>query len=127
QIHASRPVMTNSHEIAALPINTNTTSLTTEYLTRLEAAKLREGFDHRLHQCNSCGMHHCHMQVIRSGDHKGTITDEPEYEGWSGAGWTIGLTDPQSVSWLNTELDRACLDVNALRWRCGWGVGAGET
>jgi aldehyde:ferredoxin oxidoreductase len=65
-------------------------------------------------------MHHCHMQVIRSGEHKGKIVDEPEYEGWSGAGWTIGLTDPQSVSWLNTELDRACLDVNEWGWLCGW-------
>jgi aldehyde:ferredoxin oxidoreductase len=118
--YGTLPGVTNLYKIGALPIKNYTTSLTSEDLTRWEAPKLREGFDHRGHQCNSCGMHHCHMQVIRSGDHKGTILDEPEYEGWSGAGWTIGLTDPQSVSWLNTELDRACLDVNEFGWMCGW-------
>src|SRR5207248_10125195 len=118
--YGTLPGVTNLYKIGALPIKNYTTSLTTEDLTRWEAPKLREGFDHRGHQCNACGMHHCHMQVIRGGDHKGTIVDEQEYEGWSGAGWTIGLTDPQSVSWLNTELDRACLDVNEFGWMCGW-------
>ena len=85
-----------------------------------EAPALRNGFDHRGHQCNACGMHHCHMQVLPSGKHKGQIVDEPEYEGWSGAGWTIGCTDPVAVSWLNTQLDRACVDVNEFGWLCGW-------
>jgi aldehyde:ferredoxin oxidoreductase len=118
--YGTLPGVTNLYKIGALPIKNYTTSLTTEDLTRWGPQSLREGFDHRGHQCNSCGMHHCHMQVIRSGAHKGKIVDEPEYEGWSGAGWTIGLTDPQSVSWLNTELDRACLDVNEWGWLCGW-------
>jgi aldehyde:ferredoxin oxidoreductase len=118
--YGTLPGVTNLYKIGALPIKNYTTSLTSEDLTRWEAPKLREGFDHRGHQCNSCGMHHCHMQVIRSGDHKGKMVDEPEYEGWSGAGWTIGLTDPESVSWLATELDRACLDVNEFGWMCGW-------
>ncbi|MCE2451489.1 MAG: aldehyde ferredoxin oxidoreductase C-terminal domain-containing protein, partial [Nitrospinae bacterium] len=43
-----------------------------------------------------------------------------EYEGWSGAGWTIGATDPQQVTWMNTQLDRACVDVNEFGWLCGW-------
>ena len=118
--YGTLPGVTNLYKIGALPIKNYTTNLTTEDLTRWEAKSLREGFDHRGHQCNACGMHHCHMQVIRSGEHKGKLVDEPEYEGWSGAGWTIGLTDPQSVSWLNTELDRACLDVNEWGWLCGW-------
>jgi aldehyde:ferredoxin oxidoreductase len=41
-------------------------------------------------------------------------------EGWSGAGWTIGCTDPVAVSWLNTQIDRACVDVNEFGWLCGW-------
>ena len=53
--------------------------------------------------------------------HKGKIVDEPEYEGWSGAGWTIGVTaDKDGVAWLNTQLDRACVDVNEFGWLCGW-------
>ena len=85
-----------------------------------EAPALRNGFDYRGHQCDACGMHHCHMQVPPSGKHKGQIVDEPEYEGWSGAGWTIGCTDPVAVSWLNTQLDRACVDVDEFGWLCGW-------
>jgi aldehyde:ferredoxin oxidoreductase len=118
--YGTLPGVTNLYKIGALPIKNYTTNVTTEDFTHWTAPALREGFDHRGHQCNACGMHHCHMQVIRSGAHKGKIVDEPEYEGWSGAGWTIGLTDPQSVSWLNTELDRACLDVNEFGWLCGW-------
>jgi aldehyde:ferredoxin oxidoreductase len=118
--YGTLPGVTNLYKIGALPIKNYTTNLTAEDFTNWTAPALREGFDHRGHQCNACGMHHCHMQVIRSGAHKGKIVDEPEYEGWSGAGWTIGLTDPQLVSWLNTELDRACLDVNEFGWLCGW-------
>jgi len=44
---------------------------------------------------------------------QGQVVDEPEYEGWSGAGWAIGATDQQGISWLNTQLDRACLDVTS--------------
>jgi len=110
----------NLSKIGMLPIRNYTTSVAEIDLSRWEAPALRAGFDHRGHQCNACGMHHCHMQVIRSGPHKGTLVDEPEYEGWSGAGWTIGATDPQMVSWLNTELDRAGLDVNEFGWVCGF-------
>jgi aldehyde:ferredoxin oxidoreductase len=85
-----------------------------------EAPRLREGFDHRGHQCNACGMHHCHMSVIRQGPYKGKIVDEPEYEGWSGAGWTIGATDQNGIAWLNTQTDRACVDVNEFGWVIGW-------
>jgi aldehyde:ferredoxin oxidoreductase len=65
-------------------------------------------------------MHHCHMQVIRGGAFQGAIVDAPEYEGWSGAGWAIGASDQEGVSWLNTQLDRACVDVNEFGWLCGW-------
>ncbi len=85
-----------------------------------EAPSLRQGFDHRGHQCNACGMHHCHMQVIPTGPHRGEIVDEPEYEGWAGAGWAIGCTDPVAISWLNTQVDRACVDVNEFGWLIGW-------
>jgi aldehyde:ferredoxin oxidoreductase len=118
--YGTLPGVTNLYKIGALPIKNYTTSLTDADLTQWEAPKLREGFDHRGHQCNACGMHHCHMSVIRGGSHRGSIVDEPEYEGWSGAGWTIGLTDKEEVAWLATELDRACLDVNEFGWVCGW-------
>ncbi|MDE3075234.1 MAG: aldehyde ferredoxin oxidoreductase C-terminal domain-containing protein, partial [Chloroflexota bacterium] len=80
----------------------------------------RAGFPHRGHQCSACGMHHCQMQVLPTGKHKGELADEPEYEGWAGAGSTLGMTDPVAVSWLNTQVDRAGVDINEFGWLCGW-------
>ncbi len=114
------PGVTNLYKLGALPIKNYTTNVTTVDMTTWEPAKLRNGFDHRGHQCSACGMHHCHIQVIRKGPKAGELVDEPEYEGWSGAGWTIGATDAQGISWLNTRLDRACVDVNEFGWVCGW-------
>ncbi len=114
------PGVSNLGKLGVLPIKNYTTNEPYDDLSRWEAPKLREGFDHRGHQCNACGMHHCHMQVIRGGRHRGAIVDEPEYEGWSGCGWTIGATDQEGVSWLNTQCDRACVDVNEFGWVIGW-------
>ncbi len=97
-----------------------TTNVSSVNMDDWAPAKLRHGFDHRGHQCSACGMHHCHIQVIPHGPRRGELVDEPEYEGWSGAGWTIGLTDKEAVSWLNTRIDRACVDVNEFGWVCGW-------
>jgi aldehyde:ferredoxin oxidoreductase len=119
--YGTLPGVVNLSKLGALPIKNYTTNVPPPEISEWEAPKLREGFDHRGHQCNSCGMHHCHMSVIRQGEHRGEIVDEPEYEGWSGAGWTIGVTrDIDGVAWLNTQLDRACLDVNEFGWICGW-------
>ena len=60
------------------------------------------------------------MQVPPSGPYQGKIVDEPEYEGWSGSGWAIGLTDRVAASWLNTQIDRAGVDVNEFGWLIGW-------
>jgi len=118
--YGTLPGVVNLGKLGALPIKNYTTNIPYDDLTNWEAPKLREGFDHRGHQCNACGIHHCHMQVIRSGAFKGKVVDEPEYEGWSGAGWAIGARDMEGVSWLNTQLDRACVDVNEWGWLCGW-------
>ncbi|MCH8842165.1 MAG: hypothetical protein IID61_04225 [SAR324 cluster bacterium] len=114
--------VTNLHKLGALPIRNYTTNVIPDDVDmgQWEAASLRDGFDHRGHQCSACGMHHCHQQVIAKGKHAGEIVDEPEYEGWSGAGWTIGSTDPTDTSWLNTQIDRACVDINEFGWLMGW-------
>ncbi len=118
--YGTLPGVTNLSKLGVLPIKNYTTNVPGVDMSQWEAPKLRSGFDHRGHQCNACGMHHCHIQVIPSGPHKGERVDEPEYEGWSGAGWTIGLTDPVAISWLNTRIDRACVDVNEFGWVAGW-------
>jgi aldehyde:ferredoxin oxidoreductase len=119
--YGTLPGVVNLARLGALPIKNYTTNVPGVDMAQWEAPKLREGFDHRGHQCNACGMHHCHMSVVRKGDFKGAIVDEPEYEGWSGAGWAIGaVNDIDGVAWLNTELDKACLDVNEFGWMCGW-------
>ncbi len=118
--YGTLPGVSNLYKLGVLPIKNYTTNVTDVDMSTWDAPKLREGFDHRGHQCNACGMHHCHMSVIRKGDHKGDVVDEPEYEGWSGCGWTIGLTDKDEIAWLNTQCDRACVDVNEFGWMCGW-------
>ncbi len=118
--YGTLPGVSNLYRLGMLPIKNYTTNLTTVDMAAWAPQKLREGFDHRGHQCNACGMHHCHIQVIRGGPHAGERVDEPEYEGWSGAGWQIGLTDPEAITWLNTRIDRACVDVNEFGWVCGW-------
>jgi aldehyde:ferredoxin oxidoreductase len=120
--YGTLPGVSGLSRLGALPIKNYTTNVVPEGvdMSRWTAQGLREGFDHRGHQCNACGMHHCHAQVIPSGPHAGDIVDEPEYEGWSGAGWATGCTDPVATSWLNTQIDRACVDVNEFGWLCGW-------
>jgi aldehyde:ferredoxin oxidoreductase len=105
-----------------LPIKNFTTNVAPPGvdLAAWEAPNLRGSFDHRGHQCNACGMHHCQMQVLPKGRHKGEIVEEPEYEGWAGLGWAIGCTDPTAVSWLNNRVDRACVDLNEFGWLVGW-------
>ncbi|MBX7110477.1 MAG: hypothetical protein K1X87_01355 [Dehalococcoidia bacterium] len=108
--------------VGGLPIKNLTTNILPAEadMSKWEPMELREGFDHRGHQCNACGMHHCHMQVIRDGVHAGDVVDEPEYEGWVGAGWAWGCTDRTKVSWMNTQCDRAGVDVNEFGWVIGW-------
>ena len=116
------PAVVNLYKMGVLPIKNYTTNLAPagHDMAEWEAPRLRQGFDHRGHQCSACGMHHCHMQVIPRGKHKGELVDEPEYEGWAGAGWAIGCTDKVAVAWLNTRIDRASVDVNEFGWVCGW-------
>jgi aldehyde:ferredoxin oxidoreductase len=109
----------NLYKLGVLPIKNYTTNVTSVDLKDWEAPRLRAS-EHRGHQCNACGMHHCHMQVIGTGPHAGQVVDEPEYEGWSGAGWQIGVADQAAIAWLNTQIDRACVDVNEFGWVCGW-------
>jgi aldehyde:ferredoxin oxidoreductase len=113
------PAVVGLSKLGALPIKNYTTSVPDVDMAEWDAPKLREAFDHRGHQCSACGMRHCHMQVVRAGERKGEILDEPEYEGWS-MGWAIGATDKEGISWLNTQTDRACVDVNEFGWLCGW-------
>lgn len=120
--YGTLPGLLNLHKLGVLPIKNYQTNVAPagEDLSLWEAPALREAFDHRGHQCNACGMRHCHMQLIPSGPHAGEIVDEPEYEGWASAGWTIGLTDRVAISWLNTQIDRACVDINEFGWVTGW-------
>jgi aldehyde:ferredoxin oxidoreductase len=119
--YGTLPGVVNLSKLGVLPIKNYTTNVVPEDvdMSQWEGPALREGFDHRGHQCNACGMHHCHQQVLAKGAHKGEIVDEPEYEGWS-AGWAIGNTDPNAASWLNTQMDRACVDCNEFGWVIGW-------
>jgi aldehyde:ferredoxin oxidoreductase len=115
------PGVSNLSKLGVLPIRNYTTNEWPADVERpvWEGQALRDRFSHRGHQCNSCGMKHCHQVVVDSGPHKGEVVDEPEYEGWS-CGWTMGMTNPTDTAWLNTQLDRACVDLNEFGWLVGW-------
>jgi aldehyde:ferredoxin oxidoreductase len=110
--------------MGALPLKNYTTNLYPESDAQFkgwEAPAMRARWpEHRGYQCNACGMHHCHQLRVPDGPHRGEIVDEPEYEGLSGAGTTLGVTDPVAAAWLNTQVDRACVDVNEFGWVIGW-------
>ena len=84
------------------------------------APAFRAVFSPRGHQCNGCGMKHCHMNVMPNGPYKGQLVDEPEAEGLAGCGHQLGITDPVQTTWLNTQVDKAGVDVNEFGWVCGW-------
>ena len=120
--YGTLPAVMNLQRLGVLPIKNYTTN---EFPSEAnpdewEAAALRTSFEHRGHQCGSCGMHHCQQHVLTEGPGKGQLVDEPEYEGWSGAGFTLGVTDKNHISWLNNQIDRACVDINEFGWIAGW-------
>lgn len=105
-----------------LPTKNYTTNIfpEPERLDEWQAQSMRAQFPHRGHQCNGCGMQHCHINVVPSGKFKGTLIDEAEYEGLSGCGPQIGCMDPLAVQVLNTQVDKAGVDVNEFGWVVGW-------
>ena len=83
-----------------------------------EAPALRQGFDHRGHQCNACGMLPHAGAAARQA--QGRDRRRAGVRGLVGAGWTTVGAGRPAVSWLNTQIDRACVDVNEFGWLCGW-------
>ena len=104
------------------PIKNFTTNIypDAEKLSLYEAPNIRASMEHRGHQCNGCGMRHCHIAVMAEGAHKGQLVDEPEYEGLAGCGSQLGMLNPADAVWLNTQVDKAGFDVNEWGWVCGW-------
>src|SRR3989475_5491775 len=118
--YGTLPGVVNLGKLGALPIKNYTTNVPYDELTNWEAPKLRENFDHRGHQCNACGIHHCHLSGIRHGDQKGTSVDEPEYEGWCGCGCAVRAAARDGGAGLNTAGVHACVDVKESGWLGRW-------
>ena len=121
-LYGTLPGPISNQRTGGLPIKNYATNTfpSPELLPQWEAPALRSRFPHRGHQCGACGMHHCHMNVIAEGPQKGTIVDEPESEGLNGCGPQLGIFNPVEATWLNTQVDKAGVDVNEWGWVCGW-------
>jgi aldehyde:ferredoxin oxidoreductase len=67
--YGTLPGVVGLSRLGALPIKNYTTNVVPEGvdMNTWTASSLRNGFDHRGHQCNACGMHHCYTQVLSSG------------------------------------------------------------
>ena len=121
-LYGTLPGPMNNYRAGAVPIRNYATNIfpTPETHHEWEASALRDRFAHRGHQCGACGMHHCHMNVVNEGAHKGTLVDEPESEGLNNCGPQLGVYNPTDTAWLNTQVDKAGVDVNEWGWVCGW-------
>ena len=77
--YGTLPGVSGLSRLGALPIKNYTTNVVPEGvdMDQWTASGLRHGFDHRGHQCNACGMHHCHAQVLPSGPHTGRSWTNP--------------------------------------------------
>ncbi|MSQ15219.1 MAG: hypothetical protein EXR50_05085 [Dehalococcoidia bacterium] len=122
--YGTLPGPTNNYAAGALCIKNYQTNVFPEpdKLTLWEAPNIRGAFEHRRHQCNGCGMVHCHMSIMPAGLHQGEIVDEPESEGLAGCGPQLGITSPVDSTWLNTQVDKAGVDVNEWGWVAGWTI-----
>ncbi len=111
-----------NYSFGAVPIRNYSTNIYPypEQHQGFRAKELREPLPHRGHQCGACGMHHCHMNIVNQGPRKGEIVDEPESEGLNCAGPQLGIFNPTDIFWMNTQIDKAGVDINEWAWTCGW-------
>lgn len=94
-----------------LPIKNMTTNLFEPH-AKFNGDMIRANTKHiRRKPCHACPHHHCNEIEVQEGPFKGTIADEPEYEGMAGFGPLIGNTDPGSAIGLNDIADRLGMDL----------------
>lgn len=83
------------------------------------AQVLREPCEYRRDPCYSCGFHHCGKMTLPSGKFKGTVVDEPEYEGMAAFTYNLGGKDPIMAIYLNNLCDLLGLDVKEMAYVIG--------
>lgn len=110
------------HRNGVLPVRNYTTNMFPE-AEQVSGEHLRttSTFAIKPFPCWACDIrHHCGTITITEGPYAGTEGDEPEYEGLSGMGPQLGVTDAAAVVMLANLVDRMGLDINETSWALGF-------
>lgn len=102
-----------------LPIKNYTTSVFPEH-EQINGQYIREHFEWKNNPCWACQMSCCKTMTVTEGPHAGYSGEEPEYEGMSGMGSQLGVTDAGAAVFLANEADNIGVDINELGWLLGW-------
>lgn len=90
----------------------NMTTCIFEQHAKFNGDQLRADTKHvRRKPCHACPLHHCNEIEIPEGPFKGTVVDEPEYEGLAGFGALIGNTDVNATLKIDDVNDRLGMDL----------------
>lgn len=118
-----------ANKLGYLPIKnytTNTYDINEEDLSQYNGPYMREKFQAKPNPCWACQLHHCHIMKISEGPYKGSIMEEPEYEGLAAWGPATGQTSMTAAAWLANLVDRLGFDTNEAGWLVAWVMEAFE-
>jgi len=124
QKYGTAAAISQHYRAGSLPIKnllTNTfpgyESLTGERIRTTAALKLKP------EPCWACNMkHHCSTVTVMGGPYAGFEGEEPEYEGMTGMGSTLGVTDTVATVVLANLIDRMGMDINESAWTLGFAI-----
>ncbi len=113
--------LSDMERMGALPVLNYTTNVFPEH-EQLNGLTFRQNFDGRHTPCWGCRMNHLHTGAMTCGEEAGYVGEEPEYEGFSGMGSQLGITDQSVAFKLSNLTDRIGIDVNEAGWLVGWAI-----
>ncbi len=105
--------------MGAVPVKNYSTNVFPDYM-KFHGEYLRTHFNAKPAPCWACPIAHCRMIEVTEGPYKGTVGDEPEYEGMAAMGPVIGQEDPGAAIFLGNLVDRLGFDVNESGYMIGW-------
>lgn len=108
-----------------LPVKNYTTSVFAEH-EQVSGQFIRTKFKMKNNPCWACRMGCCKLVEVTEGPFKGTVGEEPEYEGLAAFGPQVGVTEAGAVVAMCNEVDAYGYDINEAGWVVGFAIEAFE-
>jgi aldehyde:ferredoxin oxidoreductase len=108
-----------------LPVKNYTTSVFAEH-EQVNGQFIRTKFKMKNNPCWACRMGCCKLVEVTEGPFKGTVGEEPEYEGLAAFGPQVGVTEAGAVVAMCNEVDAYGYDINEAGWVVGFAIEAFE-